>query len=319
MGKNKNRHADVPFEKIVVDYDFNSRTHYDGIEQLAESILQHGLIQDLGGKYHSDGEQVFLTVGFRRYKAIEHIRNNVNPDAFNVVPFVIHDAKTSELRLRNLAENIDREQLSGAEVADYIHKLVNTGMDQRTIAAHLGRPQSWVSYHYKVKARLCPQAWKAFENNELTLENALYVADLEEKEQPAIVKQVKEADTRAEAKKIAKSASKEKGSRRAYKNKGRPSPKNLTMFVDEVSFKSTGKDLDTDTQQFYNGVVAGLRIALGDKDIKKVRPNHNFFDTDFSGTAKAEAEKEERKKAKAEAKAAKKASRKKDGNQTKEA
>lgn len=304
MPKQK-RHAMIPFEKIIVDKKFNSRKTYTGIETLAESITNHGLLQDLGGKYNSSGEQFHLTVGFRRYYAIQHIRDNLNPDAFNEVPVVIHDVSLDELKLRNLAENIDREQLSSAEVADYIVKLVNTGLDQRTIAKRLGRPQSWVSYHYKVRTKLSPKAWQAFEANDITLDNALYVADLPAEEQPALVKQVKNADTRKEAKELAKAASKKSGKRRAYINKGRPSARNLCTHVDEVSFKATDANLSPENVAFYNGMAAAFRVALGDTDYAKVTMDTDFFDTDFSGKEKAAKEKATRKPKKKRKKTAK--------------
>lgn len=291
MGKKK-RHAEVPFEKIIVDEGFNSRQDYNNIEELAESIQQHSLLQDLGGTYATNGEDVHLVYGFRRYKAIEWIRENVNPEAFNTVPFVITDAKPNDLKLRNLAENIDREQLSPAEIAEHIDKLVKVGLDQRTIGAQLGRPQSWVSYHYKVAQKLGTKAWAAFENKELTLEQALYVADVPEKKQASVVEQILEADTRVEKKRIAKQASKEEGKRRTYKTT-RPNRKAVSVFVDNVSKKAAGEDATTTA--FYNGMAAALRVVLGDKDMAKVDPEDLFLDEDFTGRRKAETEKTSRK------------------------
>ena len=312
MAKRK-RHASVPFEKIIVDDAFNSRTSYEKIEELAESIMHNGLLTDLGGSFHSDGEHVFLIYGFRRYKAIEHIRSHVNEDAFNEVPFVILDEKPSKLRICNFVENLDREQLSNGEISNYIYRLVNTGMDQRTIANQIGRPQSWVSYRYKIKKELCPVGWDAYSAGDLPVDLALHLADMSHEDQQKTLLKMEKLSSRSERSKLVKAEASAKGNRRAYTNKGRPTAKNLTSFVDQVSFKATAPNVKDKTQSFLNGVAAGLRIAVGDVTYEKLRSNSNYLDTDFSGAAAAAAEKAareaEKQKAKEAAKAAKAAAR----------
>jgi hypothetical protein len=163
--------------------------------------------------------------------------------------------------------------------------MVNSGLEQRDIAARLGRPQSWVSYHYKVATKLNVSASKAFEAGHLTLEQALYIADVPEEEQTELVQSITVAETRNEARQIAKDASKKSGARRTYANKGRPTAKNLSQKIRDFSFDATSPGTSVNTRAFYNGVAAGMRIALGDVETDKVTPDEDYYDVNF---AKAE-------------------------------
>lgn len=286
----------VPFEDINADLSFNSRTDYDDIESLKESIMGSGLLQPIGVTpvkgATEGGEKYHLVYGFRRYKAIQLIRDELGEDAFSTIDARLNEGTLEELRVRNLKENIDRKNLKPAEIADAIKRMANAGLEQRDIAARLGRPQAWVSYHYKAATKLSPPAWTAFAEGKLTLEQSLNIADVPEEDQPEIVEQVLNAESRSEARDITKKASAEKGTRRKYKNKGRPTVKQAAQFVSDTSFDAISAGQTSKTFSFRNGMAAAFRVMLGDLNFDDVKNGDDYTDVDFHdkfGKAKKEA------------------------------
>lgn len=275
----------VPFEEIHADLSFNSRTDYDDIEGLKESIMGSGLLQPIGVtpiKGASEGtEKYHLVYGFRRYKAMQMIREELGDDAFSTIDVRLNEGTIEELRVRNLKENIDRKNLKPAEIAQAIKRMANAGLEQRDIAARLGRPQAWVSYHYKAATKLSPPAWTAFADSKLTLEQALNIADVPEEDQPEIVEQVLNAESRSEARDITKKASVEKGKRRKYKNKGRPTVKQAAQYVSDSSFDALSSGEASKAFAFRNGMAAAFRVMLGDLEFEGIKTGDNYTDVDF--------------------------------------
>lgn len=322
MGKSNTKQ--VPFESLILDESFNSRTDYDEdyILSLKESIMTSGLLQPIGVTKRAhpgpidDMDQYYVVYGFCRYKAIEKIREELGEDAFATLDVVLNEGTSDELRERNLKENIDRKNLKPHEISAAIKKMVNAGLEQRDIAARLGRPQSWVSYHYKVETKLGSAAKKAFVAGDLTLEQALNIADVPEDAQDEVVSKVLDADTRTEARTIAKKASKEKGKRRVYANKGRPTAKNMAQFVSDASFDAESNKMVAEDEAFYNGVAAGLRVALGDLDFEKLSTAESYTDVNYHAKGKEKKEKAAKKTAKKTTKKAKAKTKAKTSNGT---
>lgn len=293
----KKKMKSVPFEHIVCDDTFNARTDYDAsdIDALASSILKSGLLQPIGvtelpEKGTDDRPRYSVVYGFRRYKALVQIRGKLGEDAYATLDVVLNEGTLEELRDRNLRENIDRKNLKPHEIANAIKQKANAGLEQRDIAASLGRPQSWVSYHYKAATKLGVSAKRAFEAGDITLEQALNIADVPEDAQEDVVTKVLNASTRSEARKVAKAASKAVGTRRTYVNKGRPTAKNLAQFVSDASFDAAANEMVDSDQAFFNGLAAGIRVALGDLDFEKIKCTDSYVDMNYHATpTKAEA------------------------------
>lgn len=284
----KKKMITIPFESIVLDKDFNARTDYDEdyIESLKQSIMGSGLLQPIGVTASTTASEdkepkYFIVYGFCRYLAIAKIREELGNDAYATMDAVLNHGTVDELRDRNLKENIDRKSLKPHEIGIAVKRMVNAGLEQRDISKRLGRPQSWVSYHYKAEVKLGTAAKKAYYAGDLTLEQALNIADVPEDAQNDVVEKVLNAGTRSEARKVAKKASKEAGTRRTYANKGRPTAKNLSQFVSDASFDADGAGTSKPEQAFYNGLAAGMRIALGDLEYEKVKHSEAYTDMDF--------------------------------------
>lgn len=284
----KKRIISIPFESIVVDMDFNGRTTYPDIDELKASIMEDGLLQPPGVAIRQstagEPQKYFLVYGFRRYLAITKIREELGDEAYSTIDVVVNEGNLEELRVRNLKENIERKSLSTFEIAQQVKRLVLAGFEQREIAVRLGRNQSWVSYHYKVVTQLTQSAQNALKQGELTLEQALHIADVPEDKQNELVESVLNADTRADVRKLLKDATSEGGKRRKYANKGRPTAKNLVQWVSDVSYQAESKLSSKEEKTFYNGVAAGIRIALGDAgvaDVKELTADEKYSDLNY--------------------------------------
>ncbi len=282
----------IPFEMIVADLTFNSRQEYTGIDELASSIYNEGLLQPLGvaKRERDDGtEYYFLVYGFRRYHALHKLREAHGDDYYMEVPVMIKEGSLDSLRILNLKENLDRTQLSNYEVAQQIRRMTEAGFDQRTMAQRLGKPQSWVSNMYKLATQLSPAVQNALRDGDLSVDHALYLAEVPETEQKGIVEQMLQAPTKVEARNIAKEAATEAGKKRNYKGRMRPSAKNLLEMVSEMSFNAESTMYTQAEKDFYHGVAAGLRIAAGDQDVdpKRLDPVKNSYkDTEYHQKAK---------------------------------
>jgi len=283
----KRKTVTVHFEDLFCDTGFNSRVDYDNINELAESIKQHGLLQNIGvTEKKGEPGKYFVIYGFRRYAALTKIRAELGPDAFSELEVMLNEGTVDELRERNLKENIDREQLKPHEIATAIKKMVNAGLEQRDIGTRLGRPQSWVSYHYKAATKLAPTAWRAFREGNITLEQALHIADVPEETQGDIVNKILGAETRSEARQIAKKAAESSGSRRTYTNKGRPTVKNLSQYVSDASFDASSSVASDEDRLFYNGLAAGIRVAIGDLEFGNLTSATTYTDVEYLNKGK---------------------------------
>ena len=271
----------VPFESIICDKTFNSREFYDNIAELAASIKADGLLQPLGVTRKKDpkGEnEYFLIYGFRRYMALTQLREDLGNDAFAELDVVLNEGNMEDLRIRNLKENIERDHLKPSELSKAICMLVHAGMKQEEIALRLGRPQSWISLHYKVATKLSTKARNLYEAGSLTLEQAVNIADIPEDNQNEIVEKVLDAPSRAEARKIVKSAAKEaQEGKRKYTTKPRPTLKNLTQLVSDASFAAESATMVAEDESFWKGVSAGLRVSLGDFEFVDLHPDGDGY------------------------------------------
>lgn len=115
------------------------RRHFakDGLEELAESIREHGVLQPLtvrlrAGKYE-------LVAGERRLRASKLA-------GLDEVPCMIMDVNMEQSSLIALVENLQRRDLDAVEEAEGIYQLIRIfGMSQEEAASKLGKSQSSVA------------------------------------------------------------------------------------------------------------------------------------------------------------------------------
>ncbi len=137
--------AYVPYTDLVQD-PHNVRLTIDqaGVDDLAESIAEFGLMQPLVVKPAEDGKKWFIVAGNRRYMAVGKL---VKAKRWSgLVPAVQRvSIEESAKVLLQLMENLRRVDLAPLDVAAALSQLVATHkMPIAALAKHLNRPETYV-------------------------------------------------------------------------------------------------------------------------------------------------------------------------------
>jgi ParB family chromosome partitioning protein len=129
---------DLPVESISAN-PFQPRKHFDeeALEELSQSILEHGLLQPIVVVEKEDG--YLLIAGERRLRA--HKRANITH-----IKAIIANVDIDDIKLRELAliENIQRENLNAIELARSYSELIdvhNITHDELSDIVHKSRSQ----------------------------------------------------------------------------------------------------------------------------------------------------------------------------------
>ncbi len=107
------------------------------LEELAESIKQHGLIQPIAVVNDNDKEGGFVIVaGERRFRAYQRLGRNT-------IPAILTTGNPDEIAL---IENIQREDLSSIEEAEALAKMMNRhNYKQEELAKVIGKSRTTVT------------------------------------------------------------------------------------------------------------------------------------------------------------------------------
>lgn len=125
------------------------RFSQEGLEELAASIAQHGVLQPLSVRRAGEGYQ--LISGERRLRAA-HLAGLAE------VPCIVVTADAKESSLLALIENVQRRDLDFVEEAQAIQALLDaTGETQEAIARQIGKSQSSVANKLRL-LKLSPKA-----------------------------------------------------------------------------------------------------------------------------------------------------------------
>jgi ParB/RepB/Spo0J family partition protein len=132
----------IALDKIKIRDSFNVRKEYGDIDSLAESIAGNG--QTVAGHVDAlaDGSFV-LTDGHRRFAALKLLEDQGYEVFFKAI---VNSAKTTEeQRILQMFTTQDNKQLSQAEVAELIQRLINLGHTQAGVAKKIGRTPAYIS------------------------------------------------------------------------------------------------------------------------------------------------------------------------------
>jgi ParB family chromosome partitioning protein len=124
----------------LVRNEAQPREHFDeeGIQQLAESLQAHGMLQPILARKRLDGKFEIIA-GERRWRAAQKARLHEVP--VNIVEF--DDKKTLEV---GLIENLQREDLNPVEEARGYQRLsADYGMTQEDISKSIGKSRSHIA------------------------------------------------------------------------------------------------------------------------------------------------------------------------------
>jgi ParB family chromosome partitioning protein len=141
------------------------------LEELAQSIRAHGIIQPLIVRARSDGGFV-LIAGERRWRAAQRA-------GLPQVPVVVQDISPKESFERALVENLQRADLNPMEEAEAYARLVSEhGYTQEQVAERVGKERSTVANSLRL-LKLPPSVRQKVEEGALSMGHARALLALE--------------------------------------------------------------------------------------------------------------------------------------------
>jgi ParB family chromosome partitioning protein len=128
----------VSIDRLVEDSDNERKSHFN-LEELAASVMAHGIIEPITATALADGRYQILT-GHRRYRAAKLA-------GLGQVEILIRQPEDSQrTRIKSLISNLQRENVPPLELASALQALITeTGLTQDQVAAQLGKNKAWVS------------------------------------------------------------------------------------------------------------------------------------------------------------------------------
>lgn len=160
----------LPLNRVDED-PRNARKRYDPtkLQELADSIRAGGLSTPIVVKVHPDDPKRYQIVhGHRRYRA--HKLNQAT-----TIEAVVTDKQGA---VSQLVDNLQREDLSTAELVGGIGDLLADGLKQTQIAEQLGKSKAWVSKHAALTelADVAPELQALLDSERIRDASTLYEA-----------------------------------------------------------------------------------------------------------------------------------------------
>ncbi|MRG87960.1 ParB/RepB/Spo0J family partition protein [Salinibacillus xinjiangensis] len=155
----------------------------DAIEELKESIVQHGILQPIILRTSIKGYEI--VVGERRFRAAKEA-------GLETIPAVIRDLSDEQMMELALLENLQREDLTPIEEAQAYDRLMNElGITQETLAQRLGKSRPHIAN--LVRLLSLPESVTALINNrELSMGHGRALLGLKDQEKlPLIVNKIR--------------------------------------------------------------------------------------------------------------------------------
>jgi ParB/RepB/Spo0J family partition protein len=244
----------LSINEIAVDETMNLRHKEDGIEELCADIMKRGQLQPVVVAPVTDltvnGDPRYsLVAGFRRYKAIRTANEDHGADLPVLARVVAVAGK--EALLDNLAENVQRVNLTPIGLARAVARFRAEGMTVKEIAKEFTKSEAWVR-QTEALLTLSAEVQKAVDKGEIPFGVARKLVGLTEEEQATVIEAVKHAEElgdkggqRAAEEARAKIKGKQKGGRKkkAEESAGRKglSAKGAVLVFEEATEEIKGK------------------------------------------------------------------------------
>lgn len=134
----------ISIDRIDEDPDQPRRSFDEQkLGELAESVLQHGVLQPIVLRQATEEGRYVIVMGARRYRAAKRA-------GLRDMPAFIHAAGSAD-RYVQMIENIQRDDLNAPEIAAFIADRLEQGDNQADISRKLGKPRDWVSRYASVQ------------------------------------------------------------------------------------------------------------------------------------------------------------------------
>lgn len=165
---------DIPIKDIIPpDHSLRQWADEEKLEELMESIRQHGLINPI--TVVREGDKYRILAGYRRYIAVRRL-------GWDKIPAHIVEAGEGQDIAITLAENLKREDINPLDLGYYFRYLVEVrGMTQREIAEMVGHTPAWVSQLIGL-TRLPQELQDAVREEKISFMSALKLGQIEDDE-----------------------------------------------------------------------------------------------------------------------------------------
>jgi len=167
----ENETRKLPMELICPNPN-QPRTTFDqaDLEELAESIREHGLLQAI--KVRPDGNGRFMIVlGERRFRACQLL-------GLEKIVATITDCSDDELADAAIVENLQRKDISPLEEGRAYQRRLDAGVSAEELARKLGLKQVWRITERTALLKLAPEFQDAFSKNIITPSQATEMSRL---------------------------------------------------------------------------------------------------------------------------------------------
>ena len=168
--------TEISLDEIEVN-PFQPREHFDkeAIEELAESIQVHGIIQPITVRRLS-ANQYQLISGERRFQASKLA-------GLKTIPAYLRSANDQEMLEMALIENIQRENLNAIEIAlSYQRLMSECNLKQEELGDRVGKNRTTVTNYLRL-LKLPPDIQIAVRDNTLSMGHARAIINVENADQ----------------------------------------------------------------------------------------------------------------------------------------
>lgn len=182
------------------------------LEELADSIREHGLIQPLVVRKSTNGYEI--VAGERRWRAARKI-------GIKEIPAVVRELSDEENMLLAIIENMQREDLDPIEEAEGISQMIETyGLSQEQVSKSLGKSRPYITNQLRL-LKLPEEIRKMVSDGRLSSGHvrALITIDDEEKQIKLAVQAVEQGLSVRQVEALAKANKDVKKSKAAKKKK----------------------------------------------------------------------------------------------------
>jgi ParB family chromosome partitioning protein len=146
---------EIPVDEIIPN-PFQVRRNFDqkALEELAQSVKEHGLIQPLIVTHDAESGKYQLIAGERRWHAAKIA-------GLSTVPAIVKEVSPRQMLEIALVENIQRADLNPLEEAEAYHFLIEEfGLTQEEVAKRVGKSRTAVANTVRL-LRLPPEVKSA--------------------------------------------------------------------------------------------------------------------------------------------------------------
>ena len=161
----------------------NCRRAHTDISELKQSIKEKGLITPMTVWFRESPPHKLLVSGHQRYEAIRQIRDEASGESepgddlpFEELFVIKYEGNLNSAIAINITENVQREDLNPADRAEAVNSLVGRVGTQTQAASLLNKSQPWVSQQCKLVSNLIPDALEALRATQVTLRQAMAIA-----------------------------------------------------------------------------------------------------------------------------------------------